>query len=206
MTRTGIFGGSFNPIHAAHLVVAERARDERSLDRMLFIPARQPPHKPAKPVAPAADRLRMVELAIQGNDSFGASRLELDRAGPSYTLTTVRQLRDGLGKDAELFLVLGADSVHDIPTWWHARDLVREVEIIPVVRPGYSLEKDLDDLSHMFGVDWARRVRELTVHAPPMDISSTEIRERVAAGRSIRYLVPEPVRQYILSRGLYGRA
>lgn len=204
MTRTGIFGGSFNPIHAAHLVVAERARDERSLDRILFIPARQPPHKPAKPVAPAADRLRMVELAIQGNDSFEASRLELDRAGPSYTLTTVRQLRDGLGKDAELFLVLGADSVHDMPTWWHARDLVREVEIIPVVRPGYSLEKDLDDLSRMFGADWARRVRELTVHAPSMDISSTEIRERVAAGRSIRYLVPEPVRQYILSRGLYA--
>jgi nicotinate-nucleotide adenylyltransferase len=204
MTRTGIFGGSFNPIHAAHLVVAERARDERSLDRILFIPARQPPHKPAKPVAPAEDRLRMVELAIQGNDSFEASRLELDRAGPSYTLTTVRQLRDGLGKDAELFLVLGADSVHDMPTWWHARDLVREVEIIPVVRPGYSLEKDLDDLSRMFGADWARRVRELTVHAPSMDISSTEIRERVAAGRSIRYLVPEPVRQYILSRGLYA--
>jgi nicotinate-nucleotide adenylyltransferase len=146
----------------------------------------------------------MVELAIQGNDSFEASRLELDRAGPSYTLTTVRQLRDGLGKDAELFLVLGADSVHDMPTWWHARDLVREVEIIPVVRPGYSLEKDLDDLSRMFGADWARRVRELTVHAPSMDISSTEIRERVAAGRSIRYLVPEPVRQYILSRGLYA--
>ncbi len=206
MSRIGIFGGSFNPIHTAHLILAERAVAERALDKALFIPALQPPHKPARPVAPADHRMRMVELAVEGNPAFEASRIELDRQGPSYTLTTVRELRRTLGQDAELFLVLGGDSVHDIATWWRAEELVREADVIAFERPGYSLDSDLVELAHRFGEHWASKVRALKVHAPLIGISATEIRERVRDGRSIRYLVPEPVREYILAHKLYSGA
>jgi nicotinate-nucleotide adenylyltransferase len=203
MTRLGIFGGTFNPIHAAHLILAERARDERALDKVLFIPALLPPHKPQEPLAPSADRLRMVELAVEGNPAFEALPLELEREGPSYTLLTVRELRGRFGAAVQLFLLLGADSVRDMPTWWRAQDLVRTVDIIAFDRPGHSLDRAVDQLAALFGEDWARRVRNLKVSAPLLDISASEIRQRVAAGRSIRYLVPEPVRKYILERGLY---
>jgi len=206
MTRIGIFGGSFNPIHTAHLILAERALQERALDKVLFIPALKPPHKPQRPVAPAEHRMRMVELAIEGNPAFEASRIELERQGPSYTLVTVRQLRAALGSAAALFLLLGADSVHDIPTWWRAQELVREVEIIAFERPGYSLDEDFKALAGLFGEAWARNVRELKVPAPVIGISATEIRERVRAGKSIRYMVPEPVRQYIIEHGVYARS
>jgi nicotinate-nucleotide adenylyltransferase len=204
MTRIGIFGGSFNPIHLAHLILAERALQERALDRILFIPALRPPHKPQRPVAPAEHRMRMVELAIEGNPAFEASRIELERRGPSYTLVTVRQLRESLGPAAELFLLLGADSVHDIPTWWRAQELVREVEIIAFERPGYSLEEDIEALAGLFGEGWVRKVQELKVQAPLIGISATEIRERVRAGKSIRYMVPEAVRQHIFQYSLYA--
>jgi nicotinate-nucleotide adenylyltransferase len=204
MTTIGIFGGSFNPVHMAHLILAERALQERALDRVLFIPALQPPHKPQRPVAPAEHRMRMVELAVEANPAFEASRVEVERASPSYTLLTVRQLRESLGPAAELFLLLGADSVHDIPTWWRVQELVREVEIMAFERPGYSLEDDLQALAGLFGEAWARKMQEMKVRAPLIGISATEIRERVRAGKSVRYMVPEPVRQYILEHGLYA--
>ena len=202
--RLGIFGGSFDPIHTAHLILAEWVRGERSLDRVLFVPALEPPHKASKHLAPPAHRMRMVQLAIEDNPAFDASAVELERQGPSYTLLTVRQLRERLGPDARLYLILGADSVHEIATWWRVRELVEEVEIIAVGRPGHSLQADLEALAGAFGDAWARRVGELKVDVPPMAISATDIRGRVAAGRSIRYLVPDVVRDYILRHGLYG--
>ncbi len=204
MARIGIFGGSFNPIHTAHLILAERAREERALDRVLFVPALNPPHKSQKPLASPEDRLRMVELAIAGNPAFEAVPVELHRKGPSYTLLTVRELRERMGPDAELFLILGADSVHDIPTWWRAEELVREAGIITLGRPGYSLERDLEDLAGLFGREWVEAVKKLRVEAPPMAISATEIRRRVREGKSIRHMVPGPVLQYIREKGLYA--
>jgi nicotinate-nucleotide adenylyltransferase len=201
--RVGIFGGSFNPPHVAHLILAERARVEHILDRVLFVVAGQPPHKAPRPLAPGQDRLRMVELAIEGNPAFEASDMELRRTGASYTLMTVRELRGALGAQAELFLLMGGDSVLDLPGWWHARDLVREVRIVTFGRPGSALGDRLDGLAEQFGSEWVNDVRELMVDAPLMDISATEVRRRVREGLSVRYMVPEAVRRYIEERGLY---
>ena len=207
MSRIGIFGGSFNPIHLAHLILAERARVERALDTVLFVPAAHPPHKPpqsAGVLAPAERRLRMVELAVEGNPGFEASSLELEREGPSYTLLTVRQVRQRRGPEAELFLVMGADSVLDVPNWWHAEELAREAEVIALERPGFALDEGLEGLVPVLGERWVRRVGELRVRAPLLGISATEIRRRLAAGESVRYMVPAPVLEYISAYGLYG--
>ncbi len=204
MARIGVLGGSFNPVHVAHLVLAEWARLERGLDRVLFVPAGQPPHKPSAPLAPAEDRARMVELAIAGNAHFELDRMELRRGGPSYTLTTVRELQRRFGTDARVFLLLGADSVLDLPTWWHARELVREAEVIGLDRPGSDLDEGLPALAGFFGERWVGRVRSLRVRAPQMGISASCIRQRIQSGLSVRYLVPDPVLDYIRQAGLYG--
>jgi len=204
MARIGLFGGSFNPVHTAHLILAERVREEAALDRVLFVPAGQPPHKPDVPLAPAEQRVRMLELAVADNPFFGVSTLEVRRPGPSYTLTTVRELRHELGERARLFLVVGADSILDMPRWWHADELVREVEILGVARPGFPLD-DLSELEACFGGARVAEIRGSIVKAPLLAVSATEVRERVRRGLSIRYLVPEPVRQHILASGIYSK-
>jgi nicotinate-nucleotide adenylyltransferase len=215
MSRIGLFGGSFNPVHVAHLILAECVAQERRLDRVLFIPARLPPHKPSEPLAPTADRLRMVELAVAGNPAFEVSPVEVEREGPSYTLTTVQAIAEGM-PEAELFLILGGDSVRDLCTWWRAQELVRCVDVIALDRPGAELDDHLPDLAKCFGAEWAlpdlakcfgaewaERVRELRVRGPLLQISASDVRRRACEGRSIRYLVPEAVRQYIAEKGLY---
>jgi nicotinate-nucleotide adenylyltransferase len=202
--RAGIFGGSFDPVHVAHLVLAERVREARSLDTVLFIPARRPPHKAGRELEPGRERLHMLRLAIEGNPAFQALPVELEREGPSYTLQTVRQLRERLGAAAELYLVVGGDSLEEIPTWWRADELVREIEIVAVPRPGSPVGVALEGLAGRFGAEWAARTRELAVQVPLMEVSATEVRRRVREGLSIRYLVPEAVREHILSAGLYS--
>ncbi|MFW6189220.1 MAG: nicotinate-nucleotide adenylyltransferase [Planctomycetota bacterium] len=206
MGRIGFFGGSFNPVHVAHLIVAERVREERRLDTALFVPAGQPPHKPARPIAPDEDRLRMLRAAVDGHPDFRVDDIELTDEGLSYTLRTVRRLRERLGSDDTLFLIMGGDSVCDLPNWWHAGQLVREVSVIAVERPGYRIEEHSDALVDRFGESWLEEMLELKVDAPLVQISATEIRRRVRDGRSIRYMVPEPVRRHILDRGLYRAA
>ena len=202
MSRIGIFGGTFDPIHVAHLIVAERVASERDLARVLFIPAREPPHKRRSPVASGPDRLRMVELATAGNPAFEALPIELEREGPSYTLMTVWELRRRMPAD-ELFLILGGDSVRDVGSWWRAEELVGEVDVIGVDRPGAMLDDCIDVLGKRFGAGWAERTRDLHVTVPLLDVSATDIRARIRAGLSVRYLVPEPVLQCIAERGLY---
>jgi len=202
MARIGLFGGSFNPVHIAHLILAERVREEAALEKVLFVPARHPPHKPAEPLAPAADRLRMLELAVAQNPAFEVSTVELDREGPSYTLATVRQLRATLGPHDSLLLVVGSDSVRDLPRWWRAGELLREVDVLAVERPGAPLD-DLSELERCFGAEKAAEIKRSIVPAPLLDVSSTDIRARVRQGKTIRYLVPEAVRRYILAHGLY---
>jgi len=204
MASIGIFGGSFNPIHVAHLIVAERVRGERGLDRILFVPAAQPPHKPERRMPPAQDRLHMVRLAIAENPAFEVDSLELQRKGPSYTLTTVRELRQRSGGNNRFCLLLGADSVLDLKNWWQARELVHAVDIVAFDRPGHPLDDGWDDLAEQFGRDWARKVRESRVAVPQLDISATEIRQRVRQGLSVRYMVPEAVRRHIAKRHLYS--
>jgi len=204
MARTGIFGGSFNPVHSAHLALAERVRQARGLDRVLFVPALHPPHKLQEPLATPRHRVRMLELATGDRPGLEVSTVELDRAGPSYMLLTVRQIRQELGADEEIFLVVGADMLADIPAWWHADELVREAGIIAVARSGTSLEEGFGGLERSFGPDVASRARDLVVEMPRLDVSSTDVRERICAGRSIRRLVPDAVAEYILANGLYA--
>ena len=202
MAKIGIFGGSFDPIHMGHLILAEAARSDKGLDSVIFVPANLPPHKPGRSLAPAQDRLKMVELALAGNDHFVASSIELSRRGPSYTLTTVRQLKQELGCESRLYLILGADSIHEITQWWHPEELLQEVEIIALKRPGYPLEH-LAELEERFGSAQVRSISQSVVDAPLLDVSSTDIRSRIRSGKTVRYLVPEPVRLYILEHQLY---
>ncbi len=202
MARIGLFGGSFNPVHVAHLALAESAREEGRLDRVIFMPARVPPHKPFAPLAASQDRLEMLRLALADSPHFEVSFLELEREGPSYTLTTVRRLKGQLGPECTLCLIVGADSVCDMPKWWRARELVQEVELIGLRRPG-SPPVCAAGLEEHFGAQKAAEILESIIDGPLLEVSATEVRARVRRGRSIRCLVPEPVREYILAHGLY---
>ena len=202
MPRIGVFGGSFNPVHLAHLILAECACQKYELDTVVFVPAKVPPHKPEEPLAPAQDRLEMLRLAIESNPHFEVSTVELDRDGPSYTLLTVRELSRTLAPGDTLYLIVGSDSLDDMPTWWRAEELAREVHIVCLQRPGFLLGS-VDKVRERFGAGVATAIREGFVDAPLLQISSSAIRSRVASGRSIRYLIPEPVREYIAAHGLY---
>ncbi|PZN12280.1 MAG: nicotinate-nucleotide adenylyltransferase [Bacillota bacterium] len=198
--RLGVLGGTFDPIHIGHLVAAEAARTGFGLDRVLFVPAGQPPHKDPSAVAAAEHRYRMTVLATAGNPYFYTTRLELDRSGPSYTIDTVRQLA-AMARPASLFFIAGADAVVTLPSWRGGTSLLDECELIAVTRPGFSRQA-LDDFLRALPPARRRRVHLLPI--PGIDISSTELRERVANGQSIRYLVPPSVEDYVYKYGLYG--
>jgi nicotinate-nucleotide adenylyltransferase len=202
MSRTGLFGGSFNPVHIAHLIVAERVREEAELDRIVFVPARRPPHKPNRPLASGRHRIQMLERAIEDHPHFEISTAELNREGPSYTLRTVRVFRDQMSEEGELCLLLGGDSVLDLPNWWRADELVKEVSLIAVERPGYLLD-DLSVVRDAFGEGVVSHIRQNRVQIPLLELSATNIRKRRREGFSIRYLVPESVRTYIHEHGLF---
>jgi len=185
MTRLGVFGGTFDPVHVGHLAIAHAALESVPLDRVLFVIAKVSPLKQRGPVASEADRLRMLELAIAGEPRFAVSRVELDREGPSYTVDTLEHLA---GRD-ELFLILGSDAIADLPRWKDPERIGRLATLLVAERPGAP-----------------ERVGDAPIvrfDAPRLDISSRELRARAARGRSLRYLVPEPVLAHIEARGLY---
>ncbi len=138
MKKLGILGGSFNPIHLGHLVLAETAREALGLDRVIFIPAKLPPHKRAAPLAAGADRLAMVRLAVAGNPAFSASDIELRRPGVSYTVDTVRALREKLGAGAQIYFLIGMDTVAELTAWREVARLARLCEFVPLSRPGHA--------------------------------------------------------------------
>lgn len=190
--RVGIFGGTFDPIHLGHLIVAEQARDRLRLDRIVFVPARVPPHKRGA-VAGAEHRYRMTCLAAGDNPGFEVSDVELRREGPSYTVDTLRAFRAISPGDAQLHLLLGADSARDLEQWKDVDALLEDSTVVVCGRPGVGQ----DDLP-------ARVGRRATFLATPLlEISSTEIRRLVREGGTVRYLVPVPVEEYIRSEGLY---
>ena len=199
--RLGVFGGTFDPIHLGHLILAEQARERLRLDEVLFLPAAAPPHKQSREITSGARRLEMVELAIAGNACFSASDLEWRREGLSYTVDTLRELRIER-PDACLFLLLGADSLHDLPQWHQPEEIARLARIAVVERPG-SPPIDVRALAPPLTDEQAAAVAEHLVPIPLIEISSTAIRQRAAAGRSIRYLVPPAVEAYIDAHGLY---
>ncbi len=196
-TARGIFGGTFDPPHIGHLILAETARSELGLSEVVFMPAADPPHKQGKVLTPTEHRVEMVRRAIAPNGRFALSMLDV-REGPNYTVDTMRLLREEWGNTVEIYFLLGLDSLIDLPSWHKPLELLDLVKLAVVARPGYhadmaSLERALPGI-----VD-----RVVFVPAPLIGISSTAIRSRVQEGDSIRYLVPRSVETYIYEQGLY---
>jgi nicotinate-nucleotide adenylyltransferase len=191
--KIGLLGGTFDPIHVAHLIVAEEARERLDLDKVIFVPSGIPPHKYHRKISDPGSRLEMTKLGIEGNGCFEFSDFEVTRESPSFTIETVSHFKQTLGRGAELFLIVGADSILEISTWKEPRRLVSECQPVVVSRPGFDLTK----------LDPWLRCRARILDGILVGISSTGIRERVAAGRSIRYLVPPSVAAYIFQHGLY---
>lgn len=198
VSRLGILGGTFDPIHYGHLVAAQEAASALRLDRVLFIPTREPPHKRGEPVLAVEHRLEIVRRGISGNPRFELSTIEIERPGPSYTVDTLRELRR-LYPDGELHFIVGMDLLADLPTWHNPGGIVQLAVIVAVTRRRWEAV-DLGWLEAAVP-EAAGRVQVLPI--PGLDISSTEVRERIAAGRPIRYLVPDGVIGYIQEQGLY---
>jgi len=191
--RVGILGGSFDPIHFGHLIMAENACDQLGLDAVVFAPAGSPPHKPDQQLAPGLDRLAMIRAAIEERDEFTISTIDMDRDGPSYTWKLLERYT-GDHPEAVVHFVMGGDSLQDFATWSRPERVLELARIAVIERPGFvSNVPDVPGLKERIDV----------IETPLCDVSSTDIRQRVATGKSIRYLVPEAVREYIAARGLY---
>lgn len=189
-------GGTFNPIHYGHLLAAERAREMLSLDEIWFLPNRYPPHKRPDEIASPEDRFAMTLLATMDHPHFRVSRIEIDRPGPSYTLDTLRLLVQEYPGDS-FFFITGIDAVLDMPSWHEAHTLMEMAHIVAVTRPGYRV----DELRWALSEDRLKHVS--IVEVATLNISSSEIRQRIREGLSIRYLTPQPVAHYIAHYGLY---
>jgi nicotinate-nucleotide adenylyltransferase len=197
----GIFGGTFDPIHVAHLAVAEAAAETLGLECVLFVPAGQPPHKLGVPISPAAERLAMVRLAIEGNDRFGVDPLEIERAGPSYTVDTLeavaaRRAADGL--DADLALIVSVEAYRQLPTWRDPARIVELARLVVAPREGYA-----DAGGGAVAAVPGAPARSVFLDKPRLRLSGSELRMWAAEGRSLRYLVPDAVAAYIGDHGLY---
>lgn len=195
--RLGVLGGTFDPPHYGHLILAEQAREQLALDRVLWVPAADPPHKQGKPITAVEHRVEMVTFAIAGNPAFQLSSVDISRAGPHYTLDMLHLLREQF-QPAELFFLIGEDSLRDIVTWHEPGLIVREARLGVMARPGVDT-----DLAALEEAVPGLRDAVVWVEAPLVAISGTDIRTRVAAGRSIRYLLPFSVHHHIRQNRLY---
>lgn len=198
--RVGVFGGTFDPIHIGHLALAEQCREQCRLDEVWFVPAAQPPHKDASLISPANVRRDMVEFAIAGNSAFRVSTVELDREGPSFTVTTLEQLQS---ESRDLFLLVGADSLKDLAHWRQPARILELATVVAVNRGDQPLP-EIPELRAVCGDLIDSRV--MTIEMPGIDLSATDIRARCGSGRSIRYLVPRAVEVFIEQQGLYRNA
>lgn len=192
MRRIGIMGGTFDPIHNGHLVCAEEARHQFELDEVIFVPAGSPWQKSG--VSCAEDRYLLTVLATASNRRFSVSRIEIDRAGPTYTRDTLRILGDFYAGGAELFFITGADAVAEILSWKDPQSVLEQAHFIAASRPTYELGPRLLE-------SFGNRVSVMKI--PALAISSTDIRQRVSSGRPVRYLVPREVDHYIAANGMY---
>ena len=190
--RLGVMGGTFDPIHHGHLVAASEVGHAFDLDEVVFVPTGQPWQKDGRKVAPAEDRYLMTVIATASNPRFSVSRVNIDRPGPTYTIDTLRELRAIRGEDADFFFITGSDALSKMMSWQDAADLFKLAHFVGVTRPGHRLSSaglPSDQVS--------------LIEIPALSISSTECRQRVAAGEPVWYLVPDGVVQYIAKRGLY---
>ena len=197
--KIGILGGTFNPIHLGHLITAQDALEQLGLERVIFIPSATPPHKVVDKLASARDRLQMIKLAIRGNDWFNVDDIEIKRGGKSYSVDTLTELKRRDPR-AMFYFIIGADSLRELHLWWEAQRLVSLCTFVTVPRPGFEPKPVVDP---RLGGATRRRLRQQVLRGHACDIASRDIRARVASGRSIRYLVPDAVRLYIVRRRLY---
>lgn len=203
--RIGVYGGSFDPVHLGHLLAAECCREQGRLDRVLFVPAAVPPHKQDRRLAGDADRVAMLTLAIGGHDAFAVSTVELDRGGVSYTIDTLGELATRHPQDT-LVLLLGPDSLAQIPTWREPRAILDGWEVVAVEREGLDdVAKVVRDpaLADLLGPDRTARMIASRVRMPAIGIRASGIRAAVATGQSIRFRTPRAVEAYIAANGLY---
>lgn len=202
--RLGIFGGSFDPVHYGHLLLAECCRETLALDEVWLVPAAQPPHKQDRRLAPGKARLEMLELALADHESMRPSALELERGGVSFTVDTLEAIRQAQPQ-AELFLLLGADSLRDLPTW-HQPQRILELAQPVAVRRGGRPEPDYSVLAGLLPPPQLEAIRQLQVEMPLIELSSTDLRRRARLGLSLRFRTPRAVEEYIRSHGLYRDA
>ncbi len=207
--RLGILGGTFDPVHYGHLLLAESCREQLSLEQVWFLPAAVPPHKQQRELAPAAQRVEMLELAIGGNERFLVCPYEIERGGVNYTVDTLAHLHQ---KDPsrELFFLMGADSLRDLPSWKEPARLCQLATPVVVCRSGFHAAADesldLTALATLLPNERLEAIRAHQVQMPRIDLSSREIRQRVAARKSIRYSTPRAVEMYIEAHRLYTTA
>lgn len=186
--RIGILGGTFNPIHIGHLILAEEVREKIKLDKIIFVPAYLPPHKDNSNIAPADHRYKMIKLAIKSSRYLKASDIEIKRNGRSYTIDTLREFKNIYPND-ELYFIIGSDLLKYLEEWKDLNEIIKMVKFIVATRPGYALEKIPSYIS--------------TIPIRAVDISGFEIRQAIKENRSFRYLMPESVFNYISKKGLY---
>jgi nicotinate-nucleotide adenylyltransferase len=197
--RLGIFGGSFDPVHYGHLLLAECCREQCRLDAVWFLPAAVPPHKQDRELTPVAQRIEMLELAIAGNPAFSVCRYETDRGGVNYTVDTLAHLREE-DPDRELFFLVGADMLLDLPHWRHAARVCELAVPVVVHRPGCG-PVDFECLRELASPERIEVMRRHQVEMPEIAISGSDLRRRVRSGQSIRYQVPRAVEMYIHGLG-----
>ncbi len=199
MKRIGIFGGTFNPVHTAHLIMAENVREQVHLDTVLFIPTAIPPHKDSNGLLDADTRLEMLKIAVEGNKHFEVSdiEIELSKKGKNYTVDTLMALREKhTAEESKLYLIIGMDQLIELDSWKDPGKLFFLSEVVVINRPGYLVTQVENE--------YGRRV--IYVPAPNIDISSTEIRHRINENKSIKYLVPEKVEKFIYENNLYKQS
>ena len=199
--RVGVFGGTFDPVHLGHLIIAEQCREQASLDQVWFIPAARPPHKQDRQLTPFGQRVEMLQLATAGHGAFRVDELEKDRPGLSFTADTLEELRRRHA-DAEFFLLIGADCLPDLPHWHEPARIVDAATLLIVARPGWTLWP-AERLRTALKLSPDKQFRHVVVPMPLIDVSSTDLRRRVAEGRSIRYFTPRAVECYIENHRLY---
>ncbi|MFQ5733385.1 MAG: nicotinate-nucleotide adenylyltransferase [Planctomycetaceae bacterium] len=198
--RLGLFGGTFDPVHFGHLLLAEQCREQCALDEVWFLPSGSPPHKQSTEITEPQHRIEMLKLAIAGHEAFAVNEMELQREGPTYTVDTLQAVIAERPRDA-LFFLIGGDSLNDLPTWREPRRILELATVVAVNRGDDDLP-EMSPLEQQLGSAVARQIH--IVSMPGVDISATDIRERVAAGKSIRYMTPRAVEVYVEQHGLYG--
>jgi len=204
--KIGIMGGTFNPIHYGHLVTAEEALSQFNLDRVIFIPTGQPPHKTTCKLASPEDRYMMTVMATASNSRFFVSRIEIERRGKSYTIDTLKELKFTYGESATFYFITGADAILEILTWKNPEEIIAMCKFIAATRPGYNLSRIEELKKKLFGSNTNPQVTKESIfimEIPALAISSTDIRERIKTNRPIKYLLPESVCNYLLKNDLY---